>query len=211
VCWQCGRGWRSARGISDRFPFICRAWIHAPSRTSSRSRCAQARRSSTTRSASSVHPEGGGWSRDAAGAERSGVRYHHHTVWGYFSQRTGLLIKIEDSHLLRMKSGKGARRSENIFWDLGSQHGVRHLRLPLHRWHQHRTRRPHQRHAFPLRRGIRQPQAEAGGDVDVGGGRLQCTVCTASPRTTFCRRPTSRRSKIRISACLVILVGLKFS
>ncbi|CAL4947307.1 unnamed protein product [Urochloa decumbens] len=41
----------------------------------------------------------------------------HHTVWGYFSQRTGLLIQLEDSHLLRMKSGKGARRSENIFWE----------------------------------------------------------------------------------------------
>ncbi|VAH64241.1 unnamed protein product [Triticum turgidum subsp. durum] len=41
----------------------------------------------------------------------------HHTVWGYFSQRTGLLIQLEDNHLLRMKSGKGARRSENIFWE----------------------------------------------------------------------------------------------
>ena len=41
----------------------------------------------------------------------------HHTVWGYFSQRTGLLIQLEDSHLLRMKSGKGHRRSENIFWE----------------------------------------------------------------------------------------------
>ncbi|KAG8078035.1 hypothetical protein GUJ93_ZPchr0007g4822 [Zizania palustris] len=41
----------------------------------------------------------------------------HHTVWGYFSQRTGLLIQLEDSHLLRMKAGKGARRSENIFWE----------------------------------------------------------------------------------------------
>ena len=37
----------------------------------------------------------------------------HHTVWGYFSQRTGLLIQLEDSHLLRMKSGKGARRSSS--------------------------------------------------------------------------------------------------
>jgi hypothetical protein len=45
----------------------------------------------------------------------------HHTVWGYFSQRTGLLIQLEDSHLLRMKSGKGARRSENIFWETGME------------------------------------------------------------------------------------------
>ncbi|KAG1368645.1 hypothetical protein COCNU_14G011130 [Cocos nucifera] len=38
----------------------------------------------------------------------------HHTIWGYFSQRTGLLIQLEDSHLLRMKSG---RRGESIFWE----------------------------------------------------------------------------------------------
>ncbi|KAG9440952.1 hypothetical protein H6P81_021117 [Aristolochia fimbriata] len=37
----------------------------------------------------------------------------HHTLWGYFSQRTGLLIQFEDSHLLRMK-GKG---DESIFWE----------------------------------------------------------------------------------------------
>ncbi|KAG0496243.1 hypothetical protein HPP92_000934 [Vanilla planifolia] len=30
-----------------------------------------------------------------------------HTVWGYFSQRTGLLMQIEDSHLLRMRAGRG--------------------------------------------------------------------------------------------------------
>ncbi|PKA64407.1 hypothetical protein AXF42_Ash009629 [Apostasia shenzhenica] len=30
-----------------------------------------------------------------------------HTVWGYFSQRTGLLMQLEDSHLLRMKAGRG--------------------------------------------------------------------------------------------------------
>ncbi|KAL1825164.1 hypothetical protein ACET3Z_011942 [Daucus carota] len=27
-----------------------------------------------------------------------------HTIWGYFSQKTGLLVKLEDSHLLRIKS-----------------------------------------------------------------------------------------------------------
>uniref|UniRef100_A0ACD5VUM5 Uncharacterized protein n=1 Tax=Avena sativa TaxID=4498 RepID=A0ACD5VUM5_AVESA len=54
---------------------------------------------------------------------RSAVAFDiiHHTVWGYFSQRTGLLIQLEDSHLLRMKSGKGARRSENIFWETGME------------------------------------------------------------------------------------------
>ncbi|XP_072952123.1 uncharacterized protein [Typha angustifolia] len=39
----------------------------------------------------------------------------HHTIWGYFSQRTGLLIQLEDSHLLRMKAGR--RKGESIFWE----------------------------------------------------------------------------------------------
>ncbi|KAI3922389.1 hypothetical protein MKX01_006078 [Papaver californicum] len=38
----------------------------------------------------------------------------HHTLWGYFSQRTGLLIKFEDSHLLRMNAGKG---DDSVFWE----------------------------------------------------------------------------------------------
>lgn len=38
----------------------------------------------------------------------------HHTVWGYFSQRTGLLIQFEDTKLVRMKAGKG---DGNVFWE----------------------------------------------------------------------------------------------
>ncbi|XP_057469149.1 uncharacterized protein LOC130758308 [Actinidia eriantha] len=38
----------------------------------------------------------------------------HHTVWGYFSQRTGLLIQFEDSKLVRMKASKG---DESVFWE----------------------------------------------------------------------------------------------
>ncbi|KAJ0025578.1 hypothetical protein Pint_08935 [Pistacia integerrima] len=38
----------------------------------------------------------------------------HHTVWGYFSQRTGLLIKFEDTKLVRMKTVKG---NDNVFWE----------------------------------------------------------------------------------------------
>ncbi|MQM04425.1 hypothetical protein Taro_037228 [Colocasia esculenta] len=43
----------------------------------------------------------------------------HHTIWGYFSQRTGLLIQFEDSHLLRMKPGTCRRGggNESIFWE----------------------------------------------------------------------------------------------
>ncbi|RDX79346.1 hypothetical protein CR513_40237, partial [Mucuna pruriens] len=37
-----------------------------------------------------------------------------HTVWGYFSQRTGLLVKFEDTKLVRMKPSKG---NESVFWE----------------------------------------------------------------------------------------------
>ncbi|KAI5392980.1 uncharacterized protein LOC127096699 [Lathyrus oleraceus] len=37
-----------------------------------------------------------------------------HTVWGYFSQRTGLLVKLEDSKLVRMKPSK---ENESVFWE----------------------------------------------------------------------------------------------
>lgn len=41
------------------------------------------------------------------------VEIIRHTVWGYFSQRTGLLVQLEDSHLLRIKSSK----KDSIFWE----------------------------------------------------------------------------------------------
>lgn len=43
----------------------------------------------------------------------SNVEIIRHTVWGYFSQRTGLLVQLEDSHLLRIKTSK----SDSIFWE----------------------------------------------------------------------------------------------
>ncbi|KAG6578435.1 hypothetical protein SDJN03_22883, partial [Cucurbita argyrosperma subsp. sororia] len=46
----------------------------------------------------------------------SGVEIIRHTVWGYFSQRTGLLVHLEDSHLLRIKTGGGSR-NDNVFWE----------------------------------------------------------------------------------------------
>ncbi|KQK22407.1 uncharacterized protein LOC100840558 [Brachypodium distachyon] len=43
----------------------------------------------------------------------SSVEIIRHTVWGYFSQRTGLLVQLEDSHLLQIKSsGHGS-----VFWE----------------------------------------------------------------------------------------------
>ncbi len=43
----------------------------------------------------------------------SNVEIVRHTVWGYFSQRTGLLVQLEDSHLLKLKSSD----SESIYWE----------------------------------------------------------------------------------------------
>lgn len=38
----------------------------------------------------------------------------HHTIWGNFSQRTGLLIKFEDTKLVRMKAAKG---DDTVFYE----------------------------------------------------------------------------------------------
>ncbi|CAJ1862761.1 unnamed protein product [Sphenostylis stenocarpa] len=43
----------------------------------------------------------------------SNVEIVRHTVWGYFSQRTGLLVQLEDSHLLKLKS----HEHESIYWE----------------------------------------------------------------------------------------------
>lgn len=39
----------------------------------------------------------------------------HHTIWGYFSQRTGLLVKFEDTKLVRIQSAK--TNKNNVFWE----------------------------------------------------------------------------------------------
>ncbi|XP_043707326.1 uncharacterized protein LOC122656750 [Telopea speciosissima] len=46
---------------------------------------------------------------------RSGnnVEIIRHSVWGYFSQRTGLLVQLEDSHLLRIKTAS----DDSVFWE----------------------------------------------------------------------------------------------
>ncbi|QHO15934.1 hypothetical protein S83_031895 [Arachis hypogaea] len=41
------------------------------------------------------------------------VEIVRHTVWGYFSQRTGLLVQLEDSHLLKLKTSA----TETIYWE----------------------------------------------------------------------------------------------
>lgn len=41
------------------------------------------------------------------------VEIIRHTLWGYFSQRTGLLVLLKDSHLLRIKSAD----HQHVFWE----------------------------------------------------------------------------------------------
>ncbi|KAH7672824.1 hypothetical protein IHE45_09G082400 [Dioscorea alata] len=43
----------------------------------------------------------------------SNVEIIRHSIWGYFSQRTGLLVQLEDSHLLRIKAGN----EESVYWE----------------------------------------------------------------------------------------------
>ncbi|KAI3470826.1 hypothetical protein Pfo_027489 [Paulownia fortunei] len=42
----------------------------------------------------------------------SNVEIIRHTIWGCFSQRTGLLVQLEDSHLLRIKAP-----GNDVFWE----------------------------------------------------------------------------------------------
>lgn len=42
----------------------------------------------------------------------SKVEVMRHTMWGYFSQRTGLLFQLEDTHLLRIKAP-----GNDVFWE----------------------------------------------------------------------------------------------
>lgn len=44
----------------------------------------------------------------------SSVEIMRHTVWGYFSQRTGLLVQLEDSHLLRIRSSSA---QGSVYWE----------------------------------------------------------------------------------------------
>ncbi|EXC07279.1 hypothetical protein L484_021186 [Morus notabilis] len=38
-----------------------------------------------------------------------------HTIWGYFSQRTGLIVQFEDTKLVRVKAVRG--NNESVFWE----------------------------------------------------------------------------------------------
>ncbi|XP_057793967.1 uncharacterized protein LOC131010453 [Salvia miltiorrhiza] len=45
----------------------------------------------------------------------------HHTIWGYFSQRSGLLIHFEDTKLIRMKANASAAADDCVFYETSLQ------------------------------------------------------------------------------------------
>ncbi|XP_058759984.1 uncharacterized protein LOC131633288 [Vicia villosa] len=48
-----------------------------------------------------------------------------HTVLGYFSQRTGLLVQLEDTHLIKLKSSE----TESIFWETNTESTIQDYRI----------------------------------------------------------------------------------
>ncbi|GJN35701.1 hypothetical protein PR202_gb24502 [Eleusine coracana subsp. coracana] len=57
--------------------------------------------------------------RARSGADVEVVR---HAVWGYFSQRTGLLVRLEDSHLLRIRVHGG--ETTTAYWETSMESSV---------------------------------------------------------------------------------------
>ena len=48
---------------------------------------------------------------------KSGMETLKHTVWGCFSQRTGLLVQLEDTYLVQIKTGP----QEDVLWETTSE------------------------------------------------------------------------------------------
>ncbi|KAL5709338.1 hypothetical protein ACHQM5_020041 [Ranunculus cassubicifolius] len=52
------------------------------------------------------------------------VEIIRHTVWGFFSQRTGLLVRLEDSHLLRIKTA-----GDDLYWETTMESSIEDYRM----------------------------------------------------------------------------------
>ncbi|KAK4722898.1 hypothetical protein R3W88_013131 [Solanum pinnatisectum] len=50
----------------------------------------------------------------------------HHTIWGNFSQRSGVLIQFEDTKLVRLKSAKD--NNDSIFWETSMESTLKDYR-----------------------------------------------------------------------------------
>ncbi|XP_077223136.1 replication factor C subunit, putative (DUF620) [Tasmannia lanceolata] len=53
------------------------------------------------------------------------VEIIRHTIWGCFSQKTGLLVQFEDSHLLRIKGST----TESVYWETTMESMIEDYRL----------------------------------------------------------------------------------
>ncbi|KAI4370566.1 hypothetical protein MLD38_018908 [Melastoma candidum] len=56
----------------------------------------------------------------------SNLQIIRHTIWGYFGQRTGFLVQLEDSHLLRVRPS-GA--SEGVYWETTMESLIQDYRI----------------------------------------------------------------------------------
>ncbi|GAB2279210.1 hypothetical protein Dimus_013860 [Dionaea muscipula] len=54
---------------------------------------------------------------------QSGPKYEiiHHTIWGYFSQRSGLLLQFEDSRMVRIKANIDKDDGDGVFWETSAE------------------------------------------------------------------------------------------
>lgn len=57
----------------------------------------------------------------------SNVEIIKHIIWGYFSQRTGLLVHLEDSHLLRINAAAGTG-NDDVFWETTMESAIQDYR-----------------------------------------------------------------------------------
>lgn len=53
------------------------------------------------------------------------VEIIRHTIWGYFSQRTGLLIQLHDTHLLKIRT---PGNNNTVFWETAMESLIRDYR-----------------------------------------------------------------------------------
>ncbi|WJX58807.1 hypothetical protein P8452_44223 [Trifolium repens] len=55
----------------------------------------------------------------------SNIEIIGHTILGYFSQKTGLLVQLEDTHLIKLKSSE----TESIFWETNTESLIQDYRI----------------------------------------------------------------------------------
>ncbi|KAF7833365.1 uncharacterized protein G2W53_015698 [Senna tora] len=56
------------------------------------------------------------------------VEIIRHTMWGYFSQRTGLLVQLEDSHMRRIKGTTTSSGNDGVYWETSMESVIEEYR-----------------------------------------------------------------------------------